>query len=242
MKIKLDHKSTDPLYVQIEKQLRLIIQQKNYNDGEKLPNELDLAQELGVARSTIRQAINNLVIDGLVVRKKSLGTFVRGRPYSSKARNWLSFSQEMALKGVIIRNYELHISWTKVGEEIANFFEIDHNQRVLKLERVRGSKERPFVRFVSYFNPAIGLDGNEDFSIPLYQLLETQFGCIAKTSIEDISALIADQDLSSKLDTVAGSAILQRKRKVYDQEGKPLEWNVGYFRSDSFVYTVESSR
>ena len=60
-----------------------------------LPNEVDLSKQLGISRNTLRQAINNLVTEGLLVRKKGIGTIVVNQSVSSKAKNWLSFTQEM---------------------------------------------------------------------------------------------------------------------------------------------------
>ncbi|MGL4852372.1 MAG: GntR family transcriptional regulator [Phocaeicola sp.] len=242
MNIKIDQKSPTPLYAQIEEQIRLYIHKKELLHGEKLPNELEMAEELGVARSTIRQAMNNLVADGLLVRKKSLGTFVSSKTISSKARNWLSFSQEMAMSGVQTRNYALHVSWQKADEEVAHLFSIEVGTKVLRLERLRGSEENPFVNFISYFNPRIGMTGEEDFTTPLYEILEKHYQRIAKTSIEEIGAQLADEELAEKLETTPGAAILRRKRSVYDTQGEAIEWNIGLYRADSFVYTVESDR
>ncbi len=241
MKILLDHSSHIPLYVQIEQQIREEIKDPAYKKGKKLPNEVDLSRQLGVARSTMRQAFNKLVFEGLLIRKKGVGTVVADTAITSKAGNWLSFSQEMKTMGIEVKNYEMYIGWVKPSEELCLFFNIDENTKVLKLERLRGNPELPFVLFISYFNPRIGLTGNEDFSRPLYEILES-YNIIVKISKEEISAKAADRLLSEKLEVKIGDPILKRKRHVYDPGGRPVEWNVGYYRADSFVYTIESER
>ena len=242
MFIELDHKSHTPLYVQIENQIRDEIKNPEYKDGKKLPNEVDLAKRLGVSRSTIRQAINKLVYDGLLVRRKGVGTTFAGTAITSNARNWLSFSQEMKAMGIEVKNYEMYIGWVKPPEDICMFFDIKEDQKILKLERLRGNTERPFVYFISYFHPRIGLTGNEDFSRPLYEILEKDYHTVAKLSKEEISARRANQHLSEKLELEPGEPVLKRKRFVYDPGDRPIEWNVGYYRADSFVYTIESAR
>jgi GntR family transcriptional regulator len=243
MKIALDHNSHVPLYIQIEEQIRALIQKPEYRkEKKKLPKEVDLSRELGVSRSTMRQAINKLVYEGLLIRKKGIGTIVADTAITSKAGNWMSFSQEMKALGVNVRNYELHISWEKPTPELCRFFEIEENIKVLKLARLRGNPEYPFVFFISYFSPRIGLTGNEDFARPLYEILEKDYHIIVKLSKEEISALSADGCLSGKLEIKPGEPILKRKRFVYDPGGRPVEWNVGYYRADSFVYTIESER
>lgn len=73
----------------------------------------------------------------------------------------MSFTQEMKTLGIVPMNYELHVSWTKPTDDIALFFNAPDVKRILKLERLRGNQEYPFVYFISYFNPKIGLTGSE---------------------------------------------------------------------------------
>ena len=127
-------------------------------------------------------------------------------------------------------------------DEIAGFFDADGVGKALVLERVRGKKEYPFVYFVSYFNPSIPLSGEEDFTMPLYEILEKQYGITVKTSKEEISAALAGDFIAEKLDIRPQDPILIRKRFVYDVDGKPTEYNIGYYRADSFTYTIEAER
>ena len=77
MRIILDHNSPIPLYLQIEEQIRKEIRKSEYKKGKKLPNEAVLAQQLGISRSTLRQAINVLVQKGLLIRRKVLEQLFR---------------------------------------------------------------------------------------------------------------------------------------------------------------------
>ena len=86
------------------------------------------------------------------------------------------------------------------------------------------------------------LTGSEDFSRPLYEILERDYHAIAKVSKEDISARLADKYIANKLEIKVGDPILVRKRFVYDPDGCPLEWNIGYYRADSFTYSLEFER
>ena len=110
------------------------------------------------------------------------------------------------------------------------------------MERVRGRKEYPFVYFISYFNPSIGMTGDENFTMPLYEMMEKEYGIVVKTSKEEISARLAGSFISEKLDIGSGKPILIRKRFVYDIHDMPVEYNIGYYKADSFTYTIEASR
>ena len=242
MNISIDHKSHIPLHIQAEQLLRELIKDPAYQAGKLLPNEVDLAKKLAISRTTLRQAINKLVYEELLIRKKGYGTKVATSKISSKSMNWLSFSQEMKTRGIPVRNYEMHLSWVYPEETIANFFDIKTDKKILKLERLRGGSEGAFVYFISYFHPRIGLTGEEDFKQPLYEMLEQEHSVIANLSKEEISAISASKFIASKLEIDNGSPILFRKRFVYDQGDRAIEYNLGYYKAESFVYTVESRR
>ncbi|GEM69707.1 transcriptional regulator [Sphingobacterium mizutaii NBRC 14946 = DSM 11724] len=242
MNLKIDHNSPIPLHVQVEALLRDLIKQPEYQDGKYLPNEIDLAKKLSISRSTLRLVINKLVYEELLVRKKGVGTKVTQQKFSSKSKNWLSFSQEMKNRGLEVKNFELHVRWVVPEPAVAKFFEIPEDQKVLKLERLRGKPGDPFVYFISYFHPRVGLTGEEDFKLPLYDILQQQCNIIADLSQEEIDAKAANKFISEKLEIAIGEPILSRKRFVYDQSGKPIEYNLGYYRAESFTYKVESRR
>lgn len=232
------------MHVQAEELLRNLIDSEEYKSGKYLPNEVELSQRLNISRNTLRQAINKLVFEGLLIRKKGVGTKVVQKGIVSGVKNWLSFSQEMKMLGIEIRNFELHISWKRPNDEICNFFNLDKENptKCIVLERVRGKKEYPFVYFISYFNPNIPLTGEEDFTRPLYELLENDYQITVKTSKEKISARLAGELIAEKLDIKAGDPILIRERFVYDTQQVPIEYNIGYYRADSFTYTIEAER
>ena len=242
MIFSIDHKSPVPLHAQVENLLRELINSEDYKQGRFLPNEVSIARQLGISRNTVRQATNKLVFEGLLIRKKGVGTRAADQSVDTRINNWLSFSQEMQSKGIHIRNYEISTSWVEADEELAGFFRIPLGKQILKMVRLRGKTDHPFVYFISYFHPMTGLTGNEDFSRPLYEILEKDHSIIVKLSKEEISARVADKFLAQKLCVRPGDAILKRKRFVFDPGGRPVEYNIGYYRADSFVYTIESER
>jgi GntR family transcriptional regulator len=231
-----------PLHKQAELYLRRLIEQDEFRDGKLLPNEVELSEQLKMSRNTLRQAINTLVGEGLLIRKRGVGTRVAEKNIYSEATNWLSFSQEMKVLGVEIENFELHIGKQIPSGEAKSFFSISENIKVLRIERLRGKVNFPFVYFVSEFNPEIPLSGTENFNRPLYEILRNDYHIIVKTSREEISAAPANNFIASKLEIETGDPILIRKRAVSDANGLPVEYNIGWYRADSFTYKIESVR
>lgn len=242
--MKINRNSDMPLHAQAEEILRQLIDSEEYRAGKLLPNEVELSQQLNISRNTLRQAINKLVYEGLLVRKKGVGTRAAQKGIVSGVKNWLSFSQEMKMMGIEIRNFELHVSRKTPDATIANFFGLDAESpcKCIVMERVRGKKEYPFVQFISYFNPAIPLTGDEDFNRPLYEILEKDYGVTVKTSKERIRASLAGETVADKLEIKPSDPVLVRERFVYDVDGMPVEYNIGYYRADSFTYTIEAER
>jgi GntR family transcriptional regulator len=242
MKFEVDHNSSTPLHVQAEKLLRELVEKKEYQEGKLLPNEVELSNQLGISRNTLRYAILKLVNEGLLSRKKGYGTKVSRKGVLGRAKNWLSFSQEMKALGITVFNFELHVGWQIPNPDVAAFFEIKPDVRVLSLERLRGKENFPFVYFISWFNPEIGITGNDDFSRPLYEILEEKYNVKASLSYEEVTAIKATPFICQKLEIDDDEPVLFRKRFVYDENKRPIEYNFGYYRGDSFVYTVESER
>jgi len=239
----IDRNSNTPLHKQAEIYLRELIVSDKYKNGKFIPNEIELSEQLNISRNTLRQAINKLVNEGLLIRKRGIGTRVAINNIYSEANNWLSFSQEMKVLGIKVENFELHISKQRPSPEASTFFSIQEDDvKVLKIERLRGKEDFPFVYFISEFNPAIPLDVSENFNIPLYDILKNEYKIIVKNSREEISAVPANDFIASKLDVNTGTPILVRKRFVSDDNGTPVEYNIGWYRADSFTYKIESSR
>ena len=239
MDYQLDHNSSKPLHAQAEELIREMIRQDEYRKGKLLPNEVELSQRLSISRNTLRQAINKLVMEGMLVRKKGYGTTVAPQNVMSNARNWKSFSQEMRSQGLKVQNFELHISYKAAPEEALKFFGLKTETSLLCLERLRGKPGLPFVYFISYFNPSIPMSVEDDMSLPLYEILEKKYGITVKTSKEMIFARGANAGMAEKLGIDEGAPVLVRKRFVLDRDNVPVEYNVGYYRADSFTYSIE---
>ncbi|WEK34222.1 MAG: GntR family transcriptional regulator [Candidatus Pseudobacter hemicellulosilyticus] len=240
--LEIDHQSAMPLHAQVEELLRKIIGMPEYQNGKLLPNEIDIAKQLGVSRSTVRQATNKLVYEQLLVRKKGVGTTVARNNITTKLDKWDSFTHEMDEKGMPFRNYSVKVSMVEPDKDLQQLFRIGPEATVLKMERVKGLDGEPIVHFISYFHPRTGLSIDDDFSRPLYEMLEKEHHIVATVSKEGISAILADKKLGKLLDIEIGAAILFRKRVVCDAGDRPIEFNLGYYRADRFTYSIDIAR
>jgi GntR family transcriptional regulator len=242
MQLNIDHSSPVPLHVQVEELLRRLIELPQYTNGDFLPREVDLAKTLGISRNTIRQATNKLEYEGLIVRKKGLGTKVAAKIVTTQLDSWHSFTQEMNEKGIAFTNFLIEAKWEEISEKIARFFNLPEKSRVVKLSRLRGDANGPFVYFESYFHPRIGLTPEEDFTQPLYELLESKFNTPVRVSREQIRARKSTATTARRLRMITGDPVLIRERFVYDPGDRPVEYNIGFYNAEKFTYTIEIRR
>lgn len=242
MNIKIDHTSKLPLHYQVEELIRELIEQPNYKKGEFLPAEVDLAKQLGVSRNTIRQATNKLEYEGLIIRKKGYGTKVAEKSLTTHLDSWHSFTQEMNENGIAFTNFLIKAEWIECDQKIAGFFNIPEQTKVVKLSRLRGDENGPFVYFESVFHPRIGITPEANFNMPLYELLENKFNIHATISRERIKARLATKITAGYLKITTGEPIMVRERFVSGAGDKPIEYNIGFYVAEKFTYLIEIRR
>lgn len=242
MDFNIDHSSKLPLHFQVEELLRKLVDLPKYQKGEFLPPEVEIAKQLGVSRNTVRQATNKLEYEGLIIRKKGYGTKVTEKSLTTQLDSWHSFTQEMNDKGIAFKNFLIHAEWVVCEKKIADFFNIPVKSKVVKLSRLRGDENGPFVYFESYFHPRIGISEKEDFNIPLYELLEQKFSTQVSTSKEKIKARLASKITAERLKIKVGEPIMLRERFVSGKGDKPVEYNIGFYIAEKFTYSIEIKR
>ncbi|NEW81563.1 MAG: GntR family transcriptional regulator [Mariniphaga sp.] len=242
MELKIDHNSPVPLHYQVEELLRKLIELPEYKNGGFLPKEVEFAKRLGISRNTIRQASNKLEYEGLLVRKKGVGTKVSQNTVTTNLDSWHSFTQEMSEKGVVFVNFLIETKWVKADAKIAAFMQTPEETELLCLVRLRGFEDGPFVYFESYFHPRIGLTGKEDFTRPLYDIIEHDYHVAPSISSERIRAKSASAITAKRLRIGRGDPVLVRERFVSDPGNRPIEYNIGFYIAEKFTYTIDIKR
>ncbi|GAB3062361.1 hypothetical protein GCM10027286_27550 [Virgibacillus ainsalahensis] len=91
----IDKHSPIPIYYQLEEQIKNFIQSENLAPGDILPSEREMSEKYKINRMTVRQAINNLVAQGLVYRQKGRGTFIAEEKFEQDLSGLSSFSEDM---------------------------------------------------------------------------------------------------------------------------------------------------
>ena len=239
---QLNHKSAVPLHAQIQELLRGLIARPEYQNGALLPDELKLAARLGVSRGTIRLGISRLVNEGLLERRAGVGTRVRSQPAESGIGAWRSFSLEMSRKGICVENFRQDFAQAEVDDVAARALHIKPGTTIWRLDRVRGWDGRPVLHSRSWFHPRLGLTGREEFSRPLYEVIEVTTGAVAEKAREEFIAVAANASLGRELAVKRGDPLLLRSHTVFDTGGRPMEFAQVHYVSPRFALTLEIRR
>ena len=237
--LKLDHQSSIPLRAQVEQLLREMIHQPEYQKGAFLPDEVKLAAQLGVSRGTVRSGISKLVFEGMLERKAGVGTRVSDHRAESGIRAWRSFTREMAANGITVQNFRVDYRAVAASKEAAHALQLDSVVKLLRLERVRGWNDVPVLLNISWFHPRLGLKGDEDFSSPLYEVLEKATGVRPRRAREEFLATVADAHTAQLLEVAKGTPLLLRRHTVYDAGNRSFEFAEVRYVSSRFTLTMD---
>jgi GntR family transcriptional regulator len=231
-----------PLHLKAEEALRGLMADPDHAKGGLLPDELTLANQLGVSRGTVRAAILRLVAEGSLERKAGVGTRVVQRSTESAIGAWRSFSREMARQGVEVRMFRLQLRDVPATASVAAALRIPSGTVVQRLDRVRGWSELPVLRSRSWFHPRVRFASNEQFSQPLYDLVTSVSGLSVDRASEAFGAEAATARLAKDLRIPEASPLLLRRHTVFDTIGRPFEFAEVHYVSERFTLTIDFKR
>jgi GntR family transcriptional regulator len=231
-----------PLYYRVREAIRERIAAGDWKPGDLIPAESRLLQSFGVSRATIRQALTELVREGLLVRKQGRGSFVAVRKIAEPLPRLASFSEEMRREGLVPSTRNIKVEVVQAPGRVAHALQVPATDTFLRLARVRCADGRPIVLLVSHLPTDLGIDPDEDFSGSLYALLEGKYGIALGQALQVIEAGAADKHVAVQLDIRDGEPILIIRRALFSREGKPVEYVEGFYPADKYRYTIRLER
>lgn len=236
------HNKALPLYYKVREAVREQIERVRWRPGDLIPPESKLLAIFGVSRATIRQALLDLVREGLLVRKQGRGTFVAAHKIAEPLPRLVSFSEEMRRAGLVPSTRSIKVGVAQPPRRVADALRVSPEEMFLRLERVRCADGQPIVLLVSYIPQAVGIDPNEDFSGSLYALLEGKYGIELGEALQVIEAGAADKYVAGQLDIAEGDPILVLRRGLFARDESPVEYVEGFYPTDRYRYTIRLER
>lgn len=235
-----------PKYLQLSDWLKGMIEKGRYAIGERLPSEIELSQMFSMNRNTVRQAILQLVNEGLVIKKNGVGTFVTSRvdnkvQYSLK--NITSLTSEFSKLGIQTETLVVSKKVIHTTDDLAEKLMLGSDTRAIQIKRVRYGNGMPLVLERSY------LSYREykkilNMGIPdsLYQMLIDEFDVALERSIQTLRAIqLPDKD-AQLLEVESGFPATLQESIIYDNNNIAVELLHSCYRGDKFVFKVESGK
>lgn len=233
-----------PLYVQLEQVIKSRIMTGELLPGERIPTEKELAQTYQVSSITARQAVLNLVQEGLLLRKQGKGTYVQESV--ANVKNIMTLNVRGGLNDVVpegltkqkveVLSMQLLPSPKRVSQALA----LDGTREVMQIRR-RRIDNGVIVSYVKNYLPAeVGsqISKKDLLSETMLQILRGKIGLPLERGIQYIEAVIADYEIASALSINIASPVLYLETIIFAEGEKPVDFVQTFYRSDQFKYTL----
>ena len=242
---KLDKAVPIPLYFQLEKLILEEIQCGNYPVGSTIPTEKELSEIFQISRTTVRQAISDLVREEYLYRVKSKGTFVSNPKLNQGfIQSIQSFNDDVTSAGRVPSTQVLEFGVIALDRETALLMNRPEGSKTIYLYRKRMADGEPIVRVKTYLpyeicSFVLEHDLNQE---SLYQVLSTHPATQITRVVRECEAQAADGEDETVLGLCRGQPVHYFQSMGYNREGKLLEMSFARYRGDQSRFRVEINR
>jgi GntR family transcriptional regulator len=227
-----------PRYYQLKEILREQIRDGLWGPGTPIPSERELCAQYGLSRMTARQAVVDLVRDGLLYRVQGKGTFVARPRMTQQLRVLTGFSQDMTGRGRRPGAQVLDQRMIPAETEVAHRLRVPVGRAIFYLRRLRLADGEPLALETAHLN-FLGCDAllTADLaSASLYLLLRERFGLILAEADQEIEAGLATPADARLLQISPGSAVLRMRRVTFASGGQVIEYAESVYRGDKYTF------
>jgi GntR family transcriptional regulator len=211
--------------------------------GTPVPPERALSDQFSISRTTVRQALHDLAVEGRIVRMQGRGTFV-ATPKVTQRLQLTSYTEDMTAQGLRPGSRLIDVTVTEAEPDVADSLDLHEGAPVTRVERVRYANGEPMAVETVYLDhhrfPGVGEQLSEAGS--LYALLEERFGVVPVDGEETIETVLAPPAASRLLGTDSSFPMLLLTRSSRDAAGRPVEFVRSLYRGDRFRLAARLTR
>ena len=230
-----------PLYWQLKQLLKeRLAEDGAYPADTRVPGEEELAATYRVSRMTARQALTELVNEGVLYRRPGKGTFVARPKIERRLARLTGYYEEMTERGLKPGARVLGQSVVEAGRDVAERLGLRPEDRVIQIFRLRLADGEPMaIQTVHLPHDRCPNLVNDDLTqASLYQLLEHKYGLRLGHARERITATRASRQQAALLAIPRDAPLLQIERLTFLDDGVPIEYVESFYRADRYVYTT----
>ncbi len=233
--------STKPKYRRVADSLAEDILAGRLKVGDQIPSERVIAEEYGISRMTVRQALKHLADRGMVEARVGQGTFVGAPRLQQQLSTLTGFTEEMEKQGRKAASIVVEAAARTPDAETAQALELPAGATVWRIARVRLADGEPVAlettEVVAAMTP--GLLERADFGrTSLYDTLRRHYGLRPAVAEQTLAATSADASVALPLGIEVGAPVLSLTRLTRDAEGRAFEHVRSVYRGDAFVMKV----
>jgi DNA-binding GntR family transcriptional regulator len=234
LRIDLDRSSPVPLYYQVATAVDAAITSGQLQPGEFLENEVALATRLGISRPTARQALQDLVDRGRLMRKRGVGTQVAPARIHRPVE-LTSLFDDLAKDGRRPTTQLLAWEIKPAAQDIARALEIPEGADVAHIRRLRLADGEPLAVMSNYVPQAFAPNADELSAGGFYDALRAH-GAVPKVAHQRIGARIATSAEAKMLDEPPRAALLTMERTAYNDAGAAIEFGRHIYRASRYMF------
>lgn len=240
--MKINTESTTPVYLQVANLIKQDIKDRKLKANDMLPSDRVYCEEFSVSHMTIKKAIDLLVSEGLVIRKKGVGTFVATAKIKQSLFTLGGFTGDNKAAGRTPSSKVLRFEVGEASSEICKKLQLKENDRVINLRRLRMIDDEPVAlenAYLSYecerFRDLLKHDFEKE---SLYYVLMHECNVEFGIGEETIEVSSATEEISMRLGAAVGKPIFFLTRVTYDKNEEPIEYVESVYRADKYMFSA----
>ncbi len=231
-----------PLYQQIKALLLQNLEQGEWNAGEMIPSEVDLAVRYKVSQGTVRKAIDELTAENLLVRRQGRGTFVATHQEPVNRFRFLRMEKNDSAEYKTYSNV-LAVDTAVPPDLVRERLQLNAGETAVVISRMLSFETEPAVFEYIWLPKEIFTDVTLEKLVTykggLYGWFEAEYNVRMIRAVEHLSAQLASDEVSSRLGLAAGAPVLYIERVSYTYADQPVEVRLGWYSTQHYHYKNE---
>jgi GntR family transcriptional regulator len=238
----IDKSSPLPYHFQLREIIRAEIASSRWQVGDQLPSEREFCETFNISRTTVREALDALVSEGLLTREKGLGTFVAAPKYMERwSGSVVGFSDSVSEQGYLMETEVLELSILPASHLVRQELYLQRDEKVFFLKRRRFIHKIPILLVISYLPqkhfPA--LDEIDFTNRSLYETLRQTYGLRIARVKRRIEAIAAGDDETNLLQVDPGFPLMYIENTAFNSSDIPIEHFQAWRRGDRARFEFE---
>ena len=241
LEVQLDRSSPIPLYHQLKEILRAQIDSGNWKTGDVIPNENLIAQDYGLSRGTVREAMDDLVREGLLTRQRGRGTFVAAPKLEQGILSLYSVHEYTKQTGHVPGSQILEFVTERANEKVKEYLHLSSDDEIYRLVRIRLVDGEPIMYDRVYIPVADfpGLKEKDIATVSLYEILSRDYGVVLGKAHQYFEPVLIDHYESQLLKVDKGAPALLIERVTHRSNGTPVVYSKIIIRGDRCRFFAE---